>query len=79
MQAGHFITVKDIVRFWNNLPDGNLISKELVSDMLNKQSGDGADPEEGYYGYGIWIIANPSSKDFPYFQGFDPRVSFISE
>lgn len=47
--------------------------------MLNKQSGDGADPEEGYYGYGIWIIDNPSSKDFPYFQGFDPRVSFISE
>lgn len=47
--------------------------------MLSKQSGDGADPEEGYYGYGMWIIDNPGGKDFPYFQGFDPGVSFISE
>lgn len=32
-----------------------------------------------YYGYGMWIIDNPNGKDFAYFQGCDPGVSFISE
>lgn len=77
--GGAFITVKDIVRFWNNLLEGKLLSKGLVSDMLSKQSGDGSDPEEGYYGYGVWIIDNPDGKDYAYFQGCDPGVSFMSE
>lgn len=77
--GGAFITVKDIVRFWTGLLKGNLISKALVSDMLRKQSGDGTDAEEGFYGYGMWIIDNPDGKDFSYFQGCDPGVSFISE
>ena len=77
--GGAFITVKDIVSFWIGLAEGKLISKAMVSDMLSKQSGDGVDKEEGYYGYGVWIIDNPGGKDFPYFQGCDPGVSFISE
>lgn len=77
--GGAFITVTDIVRFWTELLKGNLISKELVSKMLSKQSGDGMDAEEGYYGYGVWIIDNPGGEDFAYFQGSDPGVSFISE
>ena len=77
--GGAFITVKDIVNFWTNLISGKLISKELLSKMFTKQSGDGTDPEEGYYGYGVWIIDNPCGKDLVYFQGCDPGVSFISE
>ena len=77
--GGAFITVKDMVNFWTNLTNGNLISNELVSEMLRKQSGDGDDKEEGYYGYGVWIIDNPEGTDYAYFQGFDPGVSFISE
>lgn len=77
--GGAFITVRDMVRFWTNLREGNLISKAFVSDMLSKQSGDGIDAEEGYYGYGVWIIDNPAGKDFAYFQGYDPGVSFLSE
>ncbi len=77
--GGAFITVGDIVSFWNNLLSGRIISKELVSSMLRKQSGDGIDAEEGYYGYGVWIIDNPDGKDFVYFQGCDPGVSFFSE
>lgn len=77
--GGAFVTVKDIVRFWTHLLEGRLIAKPLVSEMLRKQSGDGADAEEGYYGYGMWIIDNPSGKDFAYFQGCDPGVSFLSE
>lgn len=77
--GGAFITVEDIIRFWNNLLKGNLISEALVSEMLRKQSGDGMDAEEGYYGYGMWIIDNPNGKDYAYFQGCDPGVSFLSE
>ena len=77
--GGAFITVRDIISFWTNLLEGNLISKSFVSDMLSKQSGDGTDAEEGYYGYGMWIIDNPNGKDLAYFQGCDPGVSFISE
>ena len=77
--GGAFITVKDILSFWTNLLSGKLISKELLSKMFTKQSGDGIDAAEGYYGYGIWIIDNPCGKDFVYFQGCDPGVSFLSE
>ena len=77
--GGAFVTVKDIINFWTNLSEGNLISEAFVSDMLSKQSGDGMDAEEGYYGYGVWIIDNPNGRDLAYFQGCDPGVSFISE
>lgn len=77
--GGAYITVKDMIRFWTNLLEGNLISKALVSEMLRKQSGDGSDAEEGYYGYGMWIIDNSNGKDFAYVQGLDPGVSFLSE
>lgn len=77
--GGAFITVKDIISFWKHLIDETLLSKEMVSKMFSKQSGDGVDIEEGYYGYGVWIIDNPNGKDFVYFQGCDPGVSFISE
>lgn len=77
--GGAFVTVMDVINFWTNLLNGNLISKTLVSEMLSKQSGDGNDKEEGYYGYGMWIIDNPNGKDYAYFQGCDPGVSFISE
>lgn len=77
--GGAFVTVRDIIKFWTNLSEGNLISEAFVSDMLSKQSGDGVDAEEGYYGYGVWIIDNPNGWDFAYFQGCDPGVSFISE
>lgn len=77
--GGAFITVKDIANFWTGLISGKLLSKEMVEQMLAKQSGDGSDKEEGYYGYGVWIIENENGMDIPYFQGCDPGVSFISE
>lgn len=77
--GGAFVTVKDMVRFWTHLISGNVISTSLVSEMLSKQSGNGIDAEEGYYGYGVWIIDNPDGRDFAYVQGCDPGVSFISE
>jgi len=77
--GGAFITVKDIVNFWTGLSGGKLVSKEMLCKMFAKQSGSGEDAGEGYYGYGVWVIDNPGGKDFVYFQGCDPGVSFISE
>ena len=77
--GGAFVTVKDAVRFWEALSDYKLLSKEMTQMMLAKQSGDGSDPEEGWYGYGVWLIDNPGGKDFAYLQGCDPGVSFIAE
>ena len=31
-----------------------------------------------YYGYGIWLEKTEDEKYTPYFQGYDPGVSFIS-
>ncbi|MBP5606526.1 MAG: serine hydrolase, partial [Ruminiclostridium sp.] len=69
----------DIIRFWNGLIDHKLLSAETVTEMFSKQSGDGKDPEEGYYGYGVWIIDIPGGSDHVYMQGIDDGVSAISE
>lgn len=77
--GGAFITVTDIVNFWEGLLNGKLLSEELVMEMLQIQGGDGADPEEGYYGYGVWMIPQEAGRDIAYFQGCDPGISFLSE
>ena len=77
--GGAFITVLDLMRFWKGLLEHKILSEEMVKKMLSKQSGNGEDPEEGYYGYGVWIIDNPNGEDYAYMQGLDPGVSVISE
>lgn len=77
--GGAFVTVGDIVKFWNALVRHELLSKETVSQMFSKQSGDGKDPEEGYYGFGVWIIDHPGGQDYVYMQGCDDGVSALSE
>ena len=77
--GGAFVTIEDIVKFWKGLIGHSLLSGNMVSQMFSKQSGDGKDPEEGYYGYGVWIIDNPGGQDYVYMQGCDEGVSAISE
>ena len=77
--GGAFVTVGDIVKFWNGLIGHKLLSGEMIKEMFSKQSGDGKDPEEGYYGYGVWLIDNPEGQDYVYMQGCDDGVSAISE
>ncbi len=77
--GGAFVTAEDIVKFWNGLIRHKLLSEEMVTEMFSRQSGDGTDPEEGYYGYGVWIIDNPEGQDYVYMQGIDDGVSAISE
>ena len=56
-----------------------LLSGGLTEQMMSKQSGDGGDLEEGWYGLGLWIIDNPGGRDHVYMQGCDDGVSFLSE
>ena len=77
--GGAFVTVLDLVKFWRGIIEHKLLSEEMVTLMFSKQSGDGKDPEEGYYGFGVWIIDNPHGQDYVYMQGCDDGVSAISE
>ena len=77
--GGAFVTARDLYNFWKGLLDHKIISEDMLSKMLSKQSGDGKDPEEGYYGLGVWIIDNPNGNDYAYLQGCDPGVSAIAE
>ena len=77
--GGAFVTARDLLGFWKGLLGHKILSEEMLGKMISKQSGDGADPEEGYYGYGVWIIDNPKGRDYAYMQGCDPGVSGIAE
>lgn len=68
--GGCFTTLKDLDRFWKQLTSGKILSKTAVAMMQTMQASD-------YYGYGFWIAQNNDSH-FPYMQGQDPGVSFIS-
>lgn len=73
--GGAFITVKDILSFWESLLNYKLISKEMTEKMLNIQV---LEENDISYGYGIWL-RKWNGSIIPYFQGMDPGVSFISE
>ncbi|EOH95089.1 hypothetical protein UAW_02168 [Enterococcus haemoperoxidus ATCC BAA-382] len=68
--GGCFTTLKDLECFWQTLLSGKIISTHAVSLMQTIQASD-------YYGYGFWIAKN-NEQAFPYMQGQDPGVSFIS-
>ena len=70
--GGAFTTVGDIRRFWEHLMSGKVISPDMTANMTENHSGDAR-----CYGYGIWL-REQNEINFPYFQGSDPGVSFIS-
>lgn len=51
---------------------GQLLSPEMTAAMMTNHSGDAQ-----CYGYGIWLKKQVNGYK-PYFQGYDPGVSFIS-
>lgn len=68
--GGCFTTLRDLNRFWQTLFSGKIIAKQAVELMQTMQASD-------YYGYGFWIAKN-EGQPFPYMQGQDPGISFIS-
>jgi len=67
--GGAFTTVSDIEGFWHGLAGGKVILQGAFASMISPQT------QNGEYGFGFWL--NKESR-FPYFQGSDPGVSFIS-
>lgn len=74
--GGAFVSVLDIIKFWDALNSNKLLSKEMTKNMLSIHSGN---QEEGYYGLGVWIYVDQSGNLIPSFQGMDPGVSFFTE
>lgn len=70
--GGAFTTVIDIEKFWDNLIDCKLISKEMLNEMLTPQV------DENCYGYGIWIDEKEDGIYSYHFEGCDPGVSFFT-
>lgn len=70
--GGAFTTVIDIEKFWDNLINYKLISKEMLNEMLTPQV------EENCYGYGIWIDGKEDGIYSYHFEGCDPGVSFLT-
>ncbi|MCL2353562.1 MAG: beta-lactamase family protein [Defluviitaleaceae bacterium] len=69
--GGVYTTVGDIERFWKCFLTGSIVSLEGVKVMTTLH----ASCEEGSrYGLGFWL----TPKDVPFFQGFDPGVSFVT-
>jgi len=68
--GGAFTTVLDIEKLWDNMFNGKLLSDEMVAKMVSVQASD----DDDKYGYGIWLTDGGE----PWFQGFDPGVSFYS-
>ena len=72
--GGCFTTVDDVENFWKHFLNGNIVSKDTVKEMTTLQA-ENAEGEEAY-GYGFWLDGDENN--LPFFQGFDPGVSFRS-
>jgi len=70
--GGAFTTVDDIENFWTHLVSGTVVKMAIVSEMFSPKVA------SGEYGYGFWLMKVDGKHLFPYFQGSDPGVSFIS-
>ena len=62
--GGAFTTLIDVEKFWGKLLDGNLLSNNILENMLSLQSC--SDTE--YYGYGIWLEKQEKKTFEPLFQ-----------
>ena len=69
--GGAYTTVADIERFWRNLFDGNIVSKEMLRQMTAPQV------YTNCFGYGLWL-QTISGRYFPHFEGCEDGISFMS-
>ncbi|GAA0179578.1 serine hydrolase [Clostridium sediminicola] len=71
--GGIFTTANDLIKFWENLMDGNIIDKDLLEQLLTPH----VKEEKFGYGLGVWLAKE--GEDFvPYIMGEDAGVSFKS-
>lgn len=70
--GGAFTTAIDVENFWDSLMNEQLISKEMLKEMLTPQV------KEECYGLGIWLDKKEEDTFVYHFEGCDPGVSFYS-
>lgn len=70
--GGAFTTVIDVEKFWASLMKCQLISKEMLEEMLTPQV------KEECYGYGIWLDKKEEGTFDYHLEGCDPGISFYS-
>lgn len=71
--GGMFSTAHDLIQFWENLGQGNIINHDSLQQVL-KPHMKGNDVA---YGLGIWLARNQDTY-VPYLEGCDAGVSFKS-
>lgn len=72
--GGAYVTAGDMANFWESLMNGQLLSKDMVTAMLEVH----ASGEDGDYGYGLWIQRKTDGVLKYHVMGYDPGVSFHS-
>ncbi|WP_010676507.1 serine hydrolase domain-containing protein [Bacillus timonensis] len=73
--GGAFVTATDMLKLWDGLLDGKLLSKEMTKLLVTPHAQ--AEDDE-YYGFGIWISKRESEIYKYHVMGYDPGVSFAS-
>lgn len=75
--GGAFVTVNDMVMFWEALVTFQLLSPSTTQRMLAAHAR--VDDDNNFYGYGVWIVKNKEHEIVKYHvMGYDPGVSFHS-
>ncbi|TQR17288.1 serine hydrolase domain-containing protein [Psychrobacillus soli] len=73
--GGAFVTVEDMLKFWDALVNHVLLSKSLTKELLTPHVQEEADD---FYGYGVWIKKKGDTIYKYHLMGYDPGVSFHS-
>lgn len=75
--GGAFVTVNDMVNFWEALLKHELLSPPITQRMLTVHTM--VDNNDNFYGYGVWIAKNTEDEIIKYHvMGYDPGVNFHS-
>ena len=73
--GGVFVTVEDISKLWDGLLNYKVLNKDITNELLTPHVHVN---NNGYYGYGIWIIKRNNNIYKYFITGSDPGVSFES-
>lgn len=73
--GGAFVTVEDMLKFWDALMKNVLLSESLTKMLLTPHVQEEADD---FYGYGVWIKKKDDTILKYHVMGYDPGISFHS-
>lgn len=73
--GGAFVTVGDMLKFWDALMNNELLSESLTKTLLTPHVQEEADD---FYGYGVWMKKKGDTILKYHVMGYDPGISFHS-